>query len=149
MKLKTFHRYSGSITVAEVPWYTWLWAQLFRPLGFTLFIVACGFGIAQIPKPDYSYHHHYDGVESVLLQTQRSASFIVVMPDGTRKVQGNEFGAITLIYDVPEGKLGWADATRDRDSNNEQVVIHTHAKDLQGGGWDHGKGGKGTTVLIP
>lgn len=58
----------------------------------------------------------------------------------------------TLIDDVPPDKPMWVKIEEwDRfiDPNFFKYEIHIHAaSDVEGGGWNHGKHGQGTTVVV-
>jgi len=61
---------------------------------------------------------------------------------------------VTIVSDVPPGELMWVREKTLDDSRNRGVCligleIHLHdIQDLEGGSWDHGKFGRGSTVSL-
>jgi hypothetical protein len=60
-------------------------------------------------------------------------------------------GRARVMADVPEGKPMWAKWLEADDSHHNkcEAEIHIHSpKDIDGGAWNHGKRGRGQTVVL-
>ncbi len=63
----------------------------------------------------------------------------------------------TFVYDVPDEKQCWAEIITTECGNGvrsgewiKNVVFHLHnTSEIQGAGWNHGKFGSGSTVILP
>ena len=58
---------------------------------------------------------------------------------------------VHFIADVPDSSLSWVIVKQDnhRMLRYKELWFHIHnPEDIEGGGWNHGKGGKGETIVI-
>lgn len=66
---------------------------------------------------------------------------------------GHRTGYVRIIPDCPKGQKMWARIVWENYGRNTWVIygleLHVHSeKNIEGGGWDNGKFGKGTTQVI-
>jgi hypothetical protein len=97
----------------------------------------------------------YDNVRAVYMHEPGVYSFSVLEPT-TKELKTLAFGRQNATYklfaDCPADKAIYA-VVRQRynwfTGGRVDVVIHVHdAKEIRGGGWNHGKFGSGTTTVI-
>lgn len=118
-----------------------------------LLIAGCSFGqmtderIDDVARVFWHEGHRY----SILVETGDNTYRTVSLPHypcawGT--------GAVSVVSDVPTNEKMWVELRVERGSNFsadcfEKIAIHVHSpKEVEGGGWNHGKFGTGTTSVI-
>lgn len=90
-------------------------------------------------------------IQRVFMHEFRLFSFMVEAEEGKRSVIINLLTHVLpeFIWDVPRGESAYA-FCRATNSGEFILEMHLYSKDqLEGAGWDHGKGDSGQIVVVP
>lgn len=92
-----------------------------------------------------------DNVVRIFMHTPNSFT-VLIEQTGTKELKLHKFdfaATVTVFADVaPESKM-WAMFKRDKGKGYGVLELHVHAPaSIEGGGWDKGKDGRGTTHVI-
>lgn len=102
----------------------------------------------------------YTGITRVFMHTKYYVTVFVPQEDGKIKqisLYGNRTGTISdedgvqFVQDVPPGESMWAETTDHFDgwSSWTETTVHIHSvNDVEGGSWNNGKHGSGTTNVV-
>lgn len=96
-------------------------------------------------------------VTRILMHERDRYTLIIKKPESLQLLM-REFemghGVVKIIADVPDGQMMWAAQKRYQQFGCGSgccgdLEIHVHSsQDINGGGWNHGKFGRGQTVVI-
>ena len=100
-----------------------------------------------------------DNVMRIFMHERDYFSFMVEEDNSEIKIMTYKALDTRIIRDVPLNKKDWLNLEKcegaldnwpkKADLNCKKMEIHIHSeKEVEGGGWNHGKGGKGTTQVI-
>jgi hypothetical protein len=120
---------------------------LLHPALFALLLFGCSAERTKVVR--------YDRIERVFMQDGGTYTLYVRVP-GKRQVKtvtlySGHNGEHNVFDDVPPGEPMWAETHGYSGGCNDVdgFEIHVHAlQEVEGGGWNHGKGGHGQTSVI-
>ena len=128
-------------------WEGWAFTSL-----IILVIVVC---IIECHKPEgFDESEHMVYVDRVFMGEPNDYTFITAHEDKTTTVWrvSSYFAEFKMFYDVPKNErmyVKYKKEWKDGGPKYKYVHIHIHEmKDVEGGGWNHGKFGSGRTQAI-
>lgn len=95
-----------------------------------------------------------DNVVRIFMHSPRQFSVLVESGSNelTLRTLPYLWGEVKIFTDVPRGQKNWVILNgyhSTMNGNHLSLELHIHSpKDVEGGGWDHGKSGKGMTQVI-
>lgn len=99
-------------------------------------------------------NYKIENVVRVFMHEPDLYTFGVQNPESSevRMITMKCYDGVKIFTDVPADKRMWVEVFRTGngwESNRYRIEIHVYSeKNIEGGGWDHGKFGKGTTQVI-
>lgn len=124
-------------------------------LGWSLIIVAVWFCITLCQKPEgFDEKEHIQYVDRVFMGEPNDYTFIITHEDKSNTVWRvkSHFMHVEIFNDVPSHErmyVKYKKVWKQGEAIYQYIYIHIHdLKDVEGGGWDHGKFGQGRTQVI-
>lgn len=130
------------------------------PILFLIVMVAAGIYITDKAEYTHSEDMRLHGVSRVLMHEPGRYTILVEVPEN-KKVNEYYFSRGStcqknfpeIFHDVPTDQAMWIQYrkwTNGRDQTcTELVAIHVHSgAEINGGGWNHGKFGRGQTTVV-
>jgi hypothetical protein len=111
---------------------------------FIFGLFACG---------DSSARKKITGVQRIFMHDTTTFSFMIV-DNGTQRLEEVDAHNVLFVLDVLPNETDWAEASGKKnigciDDGWNELIIHLHSPaEVEGGGWDHGKSGHGTTNVV-
>jgi len=102
-----------------------------------------------LPGCETPQHYKVNNIVRVFMHDPGKYSLMVREDGQLKSLPFHGHSNYFYVYeDVPSGEPMWADV--DKTSNGvKTITLHVHdEKDIQGGGWDHGKFGSGQTQVF-
>lgn len=122
---------------------------------WTVVVIAVSLTMIGCPGPVRKETVKRDKIEHVArILMQNPHQFSLIIPDGNRPseyiVKDIQIDEVKFIIDVPKGSDCWVEVIDVRDPGLKIFgSFHLHQiGEIEGGGWDHGKFGRGHTAVI-
>lgn len=98
-------------------------------------------------------HNTIDNVRAVYMHDSNTYSFLIIDRNTDREyTKSFDANTVRFVRDVPTGQLLWVefdDNSHPCQGTGDSLTVHLQADtQVQGGSWDYGKSGNGTTNLI-
>lgn len=118
---------------------------VFHPALLTLLLFGCG---------GDSSRERVDGVQRVMMHDVREYSLMVADGSGASRMRKFYAETVTFVRDVAEDQSVWAEFYSDghqgcSTGSGDILTIHLHGTaEVEGAGWNRGKGGQGRVNVI-
>ena len=94
-----------------------------------------------------------EGVQRVMMHDTDAYSLMVSDGAGAARMRKFYADTVTFVRDVPEDRPMWAEYFTDggcrAGGSGDMLTIHLHGSaEVEGAGWNHGKGGHGRTDVV-